>query len=83
MTKGFNKYKQAEKSLVSHINRCEAYLTTFKEAAVNFEQAVIPEFKQHNFTALGKAYADFLHSARDVADAAKKLETMQGEQRNG
>jgi len=50
---------------------------------VNFEQAVIPEFKQHNFTALGKAYADFLHSARDVADAARKLETMQGEQRNG
>jgi len=80
---GFNKYKQAEKALVSHINRCGKYLETFKENAVNFEQATDHEIKKHNFTALGKSYGDFLHSCRDVADAAKKLETMQGEQKNG
>ena len=80
---GFNKYKQAEKSLVSHLNRCEKYLQDFKSDAVNFEQAKDLEIKKHNFTALGKSYGNFLHSCRDVAEAAKKLETMQGEAKNG
>ena len=80
---GFNKYKQAEKALISHINRAEHYLTSFKDAAVNFEQATDFEIKKHNFKALGQTYKEFLHATRDVASAARKLETMQGEAKNG